>query len=136
MSRRKPALRVLQVRAQAVEDPVRYFLRTARNLFIDRQRQKKRRKQKLFDFSSAASANAPDAFDPERILAGKQELNNALAAIGALPPRCREAFTSHRFGGASYAVIARTMGISTSMVEKHIAEAMLRLTRARRDSGE
>ena len=112
-----------------VRDPIRYLFRIARNLVIDRRR-KRARDAALSESLAVIEYGSSDPADPERILAGKQDLARVLAAIDALPPRCREAFRLHRFGGLSYAAIARQMGVSTSMVEKHIAEAMLRVTRA------
>jgi RNA polymerase sigma-70 factor (ECF subfamily) len=114
----------------AVRDPIRYVLRTARNLFIDRRR-RAGREARLFEQSDAAALDAGDMLDPERILAGKQALGGILAAIEALPPRCGEAFRLHRFENLSYAAIAQRMNISISMVEKHLAEAMARLARAK-----
>jgi len=119
----------------AVREPVRYLLRIARNLFVDRQRRKSR-EAVIFHALGGIEQRASEANDPERILAGKQELQIVLAAIDDLPPRCREAFTLHRFHGLSYAGIARRMGVSTGTVEKHIAEAMLRITRSLRESAE
>jgi RNA polymerase sigma-70 factor (ECF subfamily) len=113
-----------------VRDPVRYLLRIARNLFIDLKRGNKR-DAVLFQALGEVELKAGDAFDPERILAGKQELGHILAAIDALPPRCREAFTLHRFHGLSYTRIARRMGVSNGTVEKHVAEAMRRIAQAR-----
>jgi len=118
-------------RSRNVAQPMRYLLRIARNAFIDGKR-RAAREAALF---SPASQELPggDRIDPERILGAKQELRRVLAAIEALPPRCREAFVLHRFDELSYPAIARQMGVSISMVEKHVAEAMLRLSRATRD---
>jgi RNA polymerase sigma-70 factor (ECF subfamily) len=130
------ALRVLQAAArEPIEDPVRYFLRVARNLFVDAERRRGRTRA-VIDGEADPSAAMDGAAGPERILAGKQRLEQALAVIDALPPRCREAFRLHRFEGLSYVQIARQMGVSPSMVEKHIAEAMLRLVRALGNSDE
>jgi RNA polymerase sigma-70 factor (ECF subfamily) len=114
-------------REASIHDPVRYLFRIVRNLVVDRQRALAR-ETKLFD-SGADPEAVGGAFDPERILDGKQRLDLIMAAVRELPPRCREAFELLRFEGLSYAAIARRMGISTSMVEKHIAEAMARLVR-------
>jgi len=122
-------------RPEAVRDPIRYLMRIARNLFIDRQRSKQR-EAALFQALADPELQTGDGLDPERVLAGKQELRHVLAAIDGLPPRCREAFTLHRFHGLSYAAIARRMGVGTGTVEKHIAEAMLRITRSLREAGE
>ncbi len=111
-----------------IEHPLRYLFQVARNLLIDRRRAQARA-GKWFDDGVDPEAVGADPLDPERILAGKQKLDVVIEAIEALPPRCREAFDLHRFEGLSYAVVARRMGISTSMVEKHIGAAMARLGR-------
>jgi RNA polymerase sigma-70 factor (ECF subfamily) len=124
------ALRVLQAERQTeIGDPLRYLFRVARNLFVDAERSRARERA-LIDPGADLETRIDDAADPERRLAGKERLEQALAVIEDLPPRCREAFRLHRFEGLSYVAIARQMGVSPSMVEKHIAEAMLRLVRA------
>lgn len=117
-----------------IRDPVRYVLRIARNMFVDGRR-RAGREARLFEYSQNASLAAGDVLDPERILAGKQALGGIMTAIDGLPPRCRQAFMLHRFESRTYAAIAQEMGISISMVEKHIAEAMTRLARAQAEGG-
>jgi RNA polymerase sigma-70 factor (ECF subfamily) len=124
------AVRMLQVKDEAaIDDPPRYLFRVARNLFIDAERSRARERLAV-DPAADLETRADPAADPERVLAGKERLEQALAVIADLPPRCRLAFRLHRFEGMSYVAIAREMGISPSAVEKHIAEAMLRLLRA------
>lgn len=67
---------------------------------------------------------ASDAPSPETAASVAEELERALAAIDALPPRCREVFLMHRRQQLSYAQIAEQCGISVKMVEKHISTAL------------
>lgn len=61
---------------------------------------------------------------PERQVSGKQELALLRTAILELSPKCRQVFLLNRVRGMSYAQIARHLGISVKMVEKHIHKAV------------
>jgi hypothetical protein len=63
---------------------------------------------------------------PKHILSGKQRLERALSMIGGLPSVAVRLLPAP-FRGVSCVAVAREMSISPSMVEKHIAETMLRL---------
>jgi RNA polymerase sigma-70 factor (ECF subfamily) len=83
---------------------------------------------------AAAWETAPsDAPAADRSSIARQELAGVAEAIRALPPRCRDAFLLHRFENLSYRQIAVRLGVSVSMVEKHLAEALRRLKAARGD---
>ena len=68
--------------------------------------------------------------NPEQSLDVSQRLAQAEQTLSALKPSTREAFELHRVHGHSYAEIALHMGISVSMVEKHIMAAIISLRNA------
>ncbi len=63
----------------------------------------------------------PDAYE---ILSAKQRRQLILDAIEALPPQCRKVVKLRRLAEMLPKEIAREMGISLSMVEKHLARGM------------
>lgn len=60
---------------------------------------------------------------PDEVYAAQQRVSRVKAGLQRLGPRSREAFLLHRLEGLSYVQIAEQLGISVSMVEKHIARA-------------
>lgn len=63
--------------------------------------------------------------DPSEIVEYQQRIQRLSEALETLPPRRREAFLLYRFDGLSQSEIAERMEISISMVEKHIAAALV-----------
>lgn len=108
----------------------------AKNLLKDHWKQANRERARTLrldtDDTTAAWEKAPSE-DPaaDRRAIARQELVGIAAAIRDLPPRCRDAFLLHRFEDLSYRQIADRLGVSVSMVEKHLAEALRRLKAAR-----
>lgn len=119
-------LRVLGVQrsGQAVLNLRALLYRTARNLVTDQHRRTLVR-QHEDEEALAEDVAAPQHLQPEELLASRQVIQRYLQAIEDLPPRCREAFVLYIFDELSQRDIARRMGISTSMVEKHIVRGML-----------
>jgi len=117
----------------AVRDPRALLYRTARNLVIDHQRHGDVRaaveQAPVPTTADAVAAEADDhagprQFEPEVALSSRQGVAAMVAAIEALPPRCREAFMLNRFDGLSYAQVAAHMGISVKTVELHLKAAL------------
>lgn len=109
-----------------VEQPRAFLFQMARNLLRDHWRRQKVRNAVLEEPSdvevqvSTAQSNEPLARAQQQ-----QHLERLGVVLEELSPRRREALMLHRFEGLSQAQIAERMGISVSMVEKHIAFALL-----------
>ena len=108
----------------------------ARNLQLDgwkfTGREKARRgADDIHDLDAGPRAIADDEPSADQRLIAQQNLAAAAAVIRALPPKTRDAFLLHRFDSLTYRQIAARLGVSVSMVEKHIAEALRQLKIAR-----
>jgi RNA polymerase sigma-70 factor (ECF subfamily) len=124
-------LRVWGSRDSVSLDTARPLLfRIASNLAIDRLREHKR--WGLTPLTD--TEHEIDDVSAERIVAARQELTVIQSAIALLPDKCRTAFVLTRIEGRKHADVAAEMGISASMVEKHVAEAAFRLSLARKRS--
>lgn len=121
--------RVLALRqsGETISNARALLYRTARNLVIDRHRRTEIRAHEDIDAlaDSDHAAAAPRYAQPEEAYAYEQHARAIVAAIEALPPRCREAFVLNRFEGMSHQEVADRMGISKNMVAQHIIRGVL-----------
>lgn len=110
----------------------------ARNIQFDRwkaagREARRRSADDVHDLDAGSRAIASETPPADLRLIGRQDLAAAAAVIRALPPKTRDAFLLHRFESLTYRQIAARLGVSVSMVEKHIAEALRQLKNSRSD---
>ena len=121
----------LSYRDQAsVEQPRAFLFQMARNLLRDHWRRQKVR-QAVLSEPGELEVHVVGAHSNEPLARAQQQqhLERLKDVLEELSPRRREALMLHRFDGLSQAQIATRMGISVSMVEKHIAFALLHCKR-------
>lgn len=104
----------------------------ARNIQNDRWKAAAREARRLVaedvaTLDAGPRAIASDDRSADDRLIGRENLAAAAAVIRALPRRTRDAFLMHRFENQTYRQIAGKLGVSVSMVEKYIAEALRQL---------
>jgi RNA polymerase sigma-70 factor (ECF subfamily) len=107
--------------------PDAFVFTLARNLVRDRARRLHTRAALMSSELGDVEELSCERPTPEQSLELTQRLLQVEQALAALKPSTREAFESHRVHGNSYAEIAEQMGISVSMVEKHIMAAIAAL---------
>ena len=120
-----------------VQQPRAFLFQMARNLLRDHWRRQQVRQSVHADQVEREDEPLSDERDDPMLAAHRlQRLEQLKTVLAELSPRRREALILHRFEGLSQAQIAQRMGISVSMVEKHIAFALLHCKQhLQRDSG-
>lgn len=113
-----------------VHQPRAFLYQIARNVLRDHQRRQDVRPSLEGDDAMISTLPDPDTHGgPEMQAARQQRLQQLAQVLEELPPRRREAFILHKFDGLSQAEVAARMGITLSMVEKHVASALLHCKR-------
>jgi len=102
---------------EELENAKAFLYQTASNLSIDRIR--RGNLERRHQFSEEQSTRSV-----EDTVGAQQALRSIEAALFELPINCRQAFVMHRQHNMSYPMIAEQLGVSTSMVEKYIIQAL------------
>jgi RNA polymerase sigma-70 factor (ECF subfamily) len=105
-----------------IEQPRAFLYRTALNLVIDRHRRNALRQVEPLEVLDTEERFA--SASPHASHAHHQRLALVERALAELPAACRESFLLRKLDGLSHPQIADHLGISRSLVEKHIVNAM------------
>lgn len=110
-----------------------YVFTIAANLLRDRAKSSAAAHRKrihsldLLDEKDVFSSKLVEDRDPERVLAGKQTIQDVLHALTELGERTRDIFILARLENVQHREIAAMYGISVSAVEKSMMKAMAHL---------
>jgi RNA polymerase sigma factor (sigma-70 family) len=123
-------LRVLRhAERGAVANPAALLHATAANLARDYARRRRTENKYVVPGLTVDELLGP-APSPAARLEAEESISRFFAALDALPPRCREVFIMRRFENLHQEEIARRLGISRNMVEKHLRAAFKELKQA------
>ena len=106
-----------------IKNPLAYLFQLVRNLAIDRHRRSVFELQ-VFSPEEEGLNVGSLAATPEAQAIHSQHLGMVSRALGSLPERTRSAFEMHRLGGKTQREIATQMGVSTTLVNFMIKDAM------------
>lgn len=121
--------------ALSVENPRAFLYRACSNIAIDLKRHGKVQ-QGYADAVLNLEEEATEAIGPERANESRQRLGILARVMWAMPGRRRQLLMMSRFDGLSYAEIARQVGLSETVVRKHIAKALEDCHKALKACGE
>lgn len=109
----------------AISNPRAYLFRISRNLSIDHIRSMA--VQNRYTQPGLPTEIAELKPSAETEVDFKQRVTRLGRAIETLPERQREVFLLHKYDELSHSEIAERLGISKSMVEKHMMKALAHL---------
>lgn len=98
-----------------------YLFRIARNIAVDRVRQRRVRSEYLLD----AAADSVFEVDLEGEYLAGEELQLFWSAVRELPEKCRRAFVATKFQELSAETIAQELEVSPRMVRKYVVQALV-----------
>ncbi len=105
---------------RAVPNPEAYLIRTAINISIDEIRSRSAHVEETALDDSVLVDVAPSV---DAQLLGKERLERMWQCMERMPERTKEIFLAHRVAGRTYADIGRELGLSQTVIGKHVAKA-------------
>ncbi|MGH8290178.1 MAG: RNA polymerase sigma factor [Steroidobacteraceae bacterium] len=119
---------------QPVNSPRALLFRIARNLAVDRARQRlTRATDDVADFEPL-NVSSEEA-EPDEQVDVHRRFESFCAAVDSLPPLCRRVFVLRKVYQLSHAEIAQGLGLSHSTIEKHVAKGLVRCRDQLRELG-
>lgn len=108
--------------AQPVHTPLAFLREMSRRRAIDHYRRQATQARWIDSCDTPPDVADAGSFgcDPVLALASRQALRQLVAAIEALPPRCRDVFVLCRIHEYTQPATAEYLGISLKTVEKHL----------------
>lgn len=108
---------------QHIDRPLAFLYRIASNLALDHLRQDSLRQRYVDEGELPDCVAAPGLLHEDRLML-QEQLAQLTLIVDELPPKCREAFLLRKTRQMETDEIARHMGISRNMVEKHLRRAL------------
>lgn len=127
--------RLLEARRKgAIANPRAYLFTIARNAALSQLRRPQIfSDQPLSDF--AAESVSAEGADVVELVTTRQELGILLAAVEALPARCREIFVLTKLQGHSHQEVADRLGLSVQTVHVQVSRGIQKCTLYLREHG-
>lgn len=121
-------LRLLTAKVSPTDlaEPRAYLTTAARRLMLDRLRRQRVERAYLEAMALAAAAMPQGAPSPEAVMSAVQAVEQLAMALATLAPKGREAFLLHYLEDQSQPEVAVRLGISVRMVQKYLAQGLLR----------
>ena len=107
---------------ETIEHPRAYLFRIAHNLAVDRIAREAAARNHAKD--QITDESLPESFRPDSLVETEQRWQRMADALNELPRACRDAFVMNKLRGMTHSQIAQELGVSRSMVEKHLMRAM------------
>ncbi|MES2871061.1 MAG: sigma-70 family RNA polymerase sigma factor [Pseudomonadota bacterium] len=107
---------------EPIEQPRAFLYRTALNLVIDGHRRNALRQVEPLEVLDTEERFFTPS--PHVLMDQSQRLDMIQRALAELPAACRDSFLLRKLEGLSHLEIAERLGVSRSVVEKHIVNAM------------
>jgi RNA polymerase sigma-70 factor (ECF subfamily) len=119
-----------------IRNPGAYLYRLGANLMLDRLRHRRASVARDAEWYRSTRVTAPSGEDmldevpADEALASKDRLSRLEAALKELPENIQRTFRLHKFEEMSHREVAERLGVSRSLVEKHMMRALKHLVTA------